>query len=135
MIVAAALMGLSIEDEDDIPENVREVVDIEIELAIESSGNLYIRYADGGDIATSIPRIVAQIMRVFYFALLFGLDEEQMLTWVADPAKESCITCIEQNGQTRTVSEWRELAERGIYPKSLLLACTGRYCGCTYESD
>lgn len=76
--------------------------------------------------ATRYPDVVNQ-------AKIITGDDNQPYTWHYGDTIEHCESCSEQANVTRTAKEWRALRERGIYPQSRQLACTGHYCDCRID--
>jgi hypothetical protein len=68
-------------------------------------------------------------LRALYQTALMSADGENMLTWVLDPFKENCRTCIQLNGQVHSAQEWRD---SGWEPGVSWLECGGFRCGCEF---
>lgn len=65
------------------------------------------------------------LREIFYKGAYFGAPN-RLKKWVRDPAKDSCVTCVDRDGEIRAYSAW----EQAGLPGSSVLACHGFFCGC-----
>lgn len=70
----------------------------------------------------------ASLDTVMYEGMTLGAPEKEM-RWNRNPEKDSCETCIANDGQVKTLKDWRKAG----MPKSRGLACGGFHCGCGLE--
>lgn len=93
------------------------------------------RVGRGVDVTGTIERLISQAASLYWIGFVHAMDDTKRYVWNIDPAKDSCVTCLGLDGEVKTGAEWKELAQtEGIYPRSVNLACTGRWCGCNFES-
>jgi hypothetical protein len=70
----------------------------------------------------------------FYIGLITAvtaLAAEPSYQWVLGRTEKHCSTCLEQNGQVRTRSEWAIWAADGVHPQGRGLECGGWRCDCS----
>lgn len=130
-LIAAWLLGSG---EDAVDEDGRKAIDEELALFAAAAAAILVRYNKGVDMMPTAERMAAQVERLYWTAWVeYGAKADGKYQWELGATEEHCGDCAHYAGLgPQTGAFWKEAHDRGHFPKSPQLECTGFHCDCRF---
>lgn len=118
-------------------EEGRKAISDEVALFAASAAAILARYHKGVDMMPTAERMAAQVERLYWSALILrGIKADAGYHWELGATEDHCGDCLHYSGVgSQSGAFWKEAYDRGHFPKSPQLECTGFHCDCRLIED